>query len=83
MELGDKSKSAIIALLTDLVFDHWKEISKVCKRDDCLTVAISLDFKVTDEDAIGIDAGINFVTDRVKVKIHREVSEKQDELPLK
>ena len=50
------------------------------RSDRALTVDLKTTFKPADNGDMEVDTSINFVTDRIKNKFSRTVTEKQDEL---
>lgn len=83
--IGIETFKKIDALVAELLVTNQKDMQAAYARsqDGKLTVALSIvifpDEKVDDYE---IDATINFVKDRVKMKVSAKVSESQIELPL-
>ena len=83
--IGEKTFTKIDALLAELLATNQEDMKAAYARseDGKLTVALSIVvFPGEKVDDYELDATINFVKGRVKMKISAKVSETQIELPL-
>lgn len=81
--LGEKTFSMTKELLGHIVEMYQAEIKKAwLKTEKTLSISLSLKFNPNDanEDEVDIEAGISFVSEKVKDSISATVNEKQGDL---
>ena len=80
-EIGNDTIGTATGLIRVLLNMYKKELQAAyLKEENSLSVALSLKFKPSDDGGVEVDAGINFITSRVKDNISRSVVEGQEEL---
>ena len=80
-EIGKDTIGIASGLIKTLLTMYKEELQAAyMKEDGSLSVALSLKFKPSDDGGVEVDAGINFITSRVKDNISRSVVEGQEEL---
>ena len=80
-EIGKDTIETANGLIKTLLTMYKEELQAAyMKEDGSLSVALSLKFKPSDVGGVEVDAGINFITSRVKDNISRSVVEGQEEL---
>jgi len=80
MIIGRNMLEAANGLIGNLLAKHMEEIDKAyLKADDTFSVDIKLKFKPAG-DEISMEAGIEFITDKVKDSIKGQMSENQMDL---
>ncbi len=80
-EIGNDTIGTATGLIRVLLTMYKEELQAAyLKEENSLSVALSLKFKPSDDGGVEVDAGINFITSRVKDNISRSVVEGQEEL---
>ena len=72
--IGTQTLNTARDLIDSLFRMHQKDIDTAyLKADDSLSVSISVKFKPSEKGGIDVDAGISFVTERIKDNVFRTV----------
>ena len=80
-EIGNDVLKTTVDLIKSLLMMHGNEIDEVYRKEEnSLSVALSPKFKPSAEGGVEVNAGINFVTSRVKDGLARSVVEGQQTL---
>ena len=81
MEIGDKTISACVGVLQELLDSYRKELDEAYRKSDD-TIKISLGLKIIPADRGGntVEGSISFVKERIKDTSRKTVFEKQQEL---